>query len=55
VGEKQQNHWMPPVPTSEPNADGNSKMENKLIDLNMKPNNRIHEHASNNQVRVHWK
>lgn len=49
MGEKQQNHRMPPVPTSEPNADGNSKMENKLIDLNMKPNNRIHEHASNNQ------
>ncbi|KEH27579.1 B-box zinc finger protein 18 isoform X1 [Medicago truncatula] len=55
MGEKQQNHRMPPVPTSEPNADGNSKMENKLIDLNMKPNNRIHEHASNNQVRVHGK
>lgn len=55
MGEKQQNHRVPPVPNSEPDAGGNTKMDNKLIDLNMKPNNRIHEHASNNQVRVRRK
>ena len=54
MGEKQQNHRMPLVSTSEPDADGHAKMETKLIDLNMKPN-RIHEQASNNQVGVHQK
>lgn len=51
MGEKQQNHRMPPVPTSGADADGHAKTENKMIDLNMKPN-RIHEQTSNNQVRV---
>ncbi|KAF7828936.1 B-box zinc finger protein 18-like [Senna tora] len=51
MGEKQQNHRMP---TPEHDADGHAKMENKMIDLNMKPH-RIHEHGSNNQVRVHNK
>lgn len=54
MGEKQQNHRMPMVPTPGPDADGQTKMETKMIDLNMKPN-RIHEQASNNQVRVHEK
>lgn len=54
MGEKQQNHKMPMVPTPGPDADGHAKMESKMIDLNMKPN-RIHEQVSNNQVRVHEK
>lgn len=51
MGEKQQNHFMPMVPTSEADVDGQTRMENEMIDLNMKPN-RIHERASNNQVRL---
>lgn len=54
MGERQQNHRMPMVPASEADANGHAKMETKMIDLNMKPN-RIHEQASNNQVRVHEK
>lgn len=51
MGEKQQNHFMPFVPTSESDADGQTKMENQMFDLNMKPN-RIHEQASNNHHQV---
>ncbi|KAK7376055.1 hypothetical protein VNO78_34905 [Psophocarpus tetragonolobus] len=54
MGEKQQNHRMPLVPTPEPDADGHAMMGTKMIDLNMKPQ-RIHEATSNNQVRVHGK
>lgn len=55
MGEKQHNHVMPLLPTPGSDADGHTKMETKMIDLNMKPNNRLHEQASNNQVRVHGK
>ncbi|OIV94829.1 hypothetical protein TanjilG_22026 [Lupinus angustifolius] len=54
MGEKQQNHRMPMIPSPEPGADGQAKMETEMFDLNMNPN-RIHEHTSNNQVRVHGK
>jgi len=54
MGEKPQNHGMPLLPTPGPDADGHTKMETKMIDLNMKPN-RLHEQASNNQVRVRGK
>lgn len=54
MGEKQQNHRMPLLPTLESDADGHAKMETEMFDLNMNPS-RIHEQASNNQVRVHRK
>jgi len=54
MGEKQQNHGMPLLSTPGPDTDGHTKMETKMIDLNMKPN-RLHEHTSNNQVRVRGK
>lgn len=54
MGEKQQNHRVPLVLSPEPDADGHAIGEAKMIDLNMKPH-RIHEHTSNNQVRVHGK
>lgn len=50
VGESQQNHRASPVPNSDADADRHSKMD-KMIDLNMKPH-RMHEQASNNQVRL---
>ncbi|KAJ8771144.1 hypothetical protein K2173_023469 [Erythroxylum novogranatense] len=42
IGENQQNHRVSPVPMSDENSDGLAKMDNKMIDLNMKPH-RIHE------------
>lgn len=51
MGDKQQNHRMP---TPEHEADGHAMMDAKMIDLNMKPQ-RIHDHGSNNQVRVDGK
>lgn len=52
MGENQQNHRASPVPISDADADadGHSKMD-KMIDLNMQPH-RMHEQASNNQVRM---
>uniref|UniRef100_A0A5B7A319 Putative B-box type zinc finger family protein n=1 Tax=Davidia involucrata TaxID=16924 RepID=A0A5B7A319_DAVIN len=47
-GENQKNHRVPHVPTSDAEADGHAKMDNKMIDLNMKPH-RSHGQASNNQ------
>lgn len=56
MGENQQNHRMPMVPTPEkPDADGHAMMETKMIDLNMKPHRIPPEQTSNNQVRVHGK
>ncbi|KAJ7944196.1 Zinc finger, B-box [Quillaja saponaria] len=49
MGENQENHRVLPVPSPEANAaDGHTKMNTKMIDLNMKPH-RLHEQASNNQ------
>ncbi|XP_021692316.1 B-box zinc finger protein 19 isoform X1 [Hevea brasiliensis] len=46
-GQNQQNHLMP----AEANSDGHGRMENKMIDLNMKPAAvRVHEQAPNDQV-----
>ncbi|KAA8531954.1 hypothetical protein F0562_006904 [Nyssa sinensis] len=47
-GENQQNHRISPVPISDAEGDGDAKMDNEMIDLNMKPN-RSHGQASNNQ------
>lgn len=50
--DNQQNHRVSPVPTIDANTDGHyTKMDTKLIDLNMKPH-RIHGQASNNQVHI---
>lgn len=54
MGEKQQNHRMSLALTPESDADGHAMMENKMFDLNMKPQ-RIHDQSSNNQVRVYEK
>jgi hypothetical protein len=48
--ENQQSHRVSPVPVSDAKADGNAKMD-KMIDLNLNPQ-RMHEHGSNNQVRL---
>lgn len=45
--ENQQNHRGSPVPMLDGNADGDGKVDNKLIDLNARPNR---GQASNNQV-----
>lgn len=46
-GQNQQNHVTP----SEAKSDGHARMENKMIDLNMKPTAvRVHEQAPNDQV-----
>lgn len=51
--ENQQNHSVSPVPASDANADGHAKnkKDTKMIDLNINPQ-RMHEHGSNNQVRL---
>lgn len=49
--ENQQIHRVSPVPASDANADGHAKKDTKMIDLNINPQ-RMHEHGSNNQVRL---
>lgn len=49
--ENQQNHRASPVPMVENNTDSYGKMDNKLIDLNARPQ-RIHGQNSNNQVSM---
>ena len=49
--ETQQNHMTSLVPMLENNAHGDGKRDNKLIDLNARPQ-RVHGQASNNQVFV---
>ncbi|EXC35391.1 putative salt tolerance-like protein [Morus notabilis] len=50
--ENQQNHAVSPVWILEANnADGHSKRDTKLIDLNMKPH-KLHEQSPNDQVRL---
>lgn len=51
VEDNQQTHRVSPVPMSNAYSDEHAKMDNKMIDLNMKPQ-RIHEQASNNQVGI---
>ncbi|KAL6963777.1 B-box zinc finger protein 19 [Sarracenia purpurea var. burkii] len=46
--ENQQNHRVSAVPVLEANTDGGGKMDNKMFDLNAKPQ-RVHGQASNNQ------
>ncbi|XP_015892301.1 B-box zinc finger protein 19 isoform X2 [Ziziphus jujuba] len=46
--ENQQNHSVSPVPVLDNNINSDGKMENKLIDLNARPQ-RIHGQASTNQ------
>ncbi|XP_050137223.1 B-box zinc finger protein 19-like [Malus sylvestris] len=48
IGENPQNHRVSPIRASDANADGHVKMDNKLIDLNMKPH-RMHGQASNKE------
>ncbi|KAL3525311.1 hypothetical protein ACH5RR_013683 [Cinchona calisaya] len=48
VGDNQLNHKVPCIPISDCSADGHTKMETQMIDLNMKPH-RLHGQASNNQ------
>ncbi|PON71564.1 B-box-type zinc finger [Parasponia andersonii] len=45
---QQQNHRVSPVRIPEANADGHTKRDSKMIDLNIKPH-RLHEQSSNNQ------
>lgn len=47
--ENQQNYRASPVPMVENNTDSDGKMDNKLIDLNSRPQ-RIHGQNSTNQV-----
>ncbi|XP_028780661.1 B-box zinc finger protein 18 isoform X1 [Neltuma alba] len=54
VGERKQNHRLAVVAAPEHDADSHAMMGTNMIDLNMKPQ-RIHEQASNNQVRLHKK
>ncbi|GAV75898.1 zf-B_box domain-containing protein [Cephalotus follicularis] len=49
TGENQQNHRVSPVQVPDGDADGHTKMDSKMIDLNMKPH-RIHGQSSNNQL-----
>ncbi|KAJ8764442.1 hypothetical protein K2173_006182 [Erythroxylum novogranatense] len=44
IGENRKNHRASPIPMSDGNSDGVAKMDNKMIDLNMKPH-RVHEQA----------
>jgi hypothetical protein len=46
--ENQQNHRISPVPVLDNNIDSDGKMDNKLIDLNARPQ-RIHGQSSTNQ------
>uniref|UniRef100_A0A5B7AE50 Putative B-box zinc finger protein 19 n=1 Tax=Davidia involucrata TaxID=16924 RepID=A0A5B7AE50_DAVIN len=46
--ENQQNHRVSAVPVPDTNIDGCGKMDNKMIDLNSRPQ-RIHGQSSNNQ------
>lgn len=48
IGENHQNHRASPIRLSDASDDGHVKMDNKLIDLNMKPN-RMHGQASNKE------
>ncbi|CAL5367290.1 unnamed protein product [Camellia sinensis] len=48
MGENQQHHRVSSVPVPDTNIDDSGMMDNKIIDLNAKPQ-RIHGHASNNQ------
>lgn len=48
ITENKENHRLPPVAEADGNAAGHSKMDIKMIDLNMKPN-RIHGEASKHQ------
>ncbi|KAL6224519.1 hypothetical protein ACLB2K_003374 [Fragaria x ananassa] len=51
IGDNYQNHRASPVHLADANDDGHVKMDNKLIDLNMKPN-RMHGQASNKEVSM---
>lgn len=51
IGENHQNHRASPIHLSDASDDGHVKMDNKLIDLNMKPN-RMHGQASNKEVSM---
>ncbi|XP_057966114.1 B-box zinc finger protein 19-like isoform X2 [Malania oleifera] len=46
--ESMPNHGVTPVPVLDANADGETKMDNKMIDLNARPQ-RVHGQTSNNQ------
>ncbi|KAL5557592.1 hypothetical protein UlMin_039828 [Ulmus minor] len=48
AGENQQNHRASPVSIADANADGHSKRDTKMIDLNIKPH-KLHGQSSNNQ------
>ncbi|GMP37734.1 hypothetical protein CsSME_00009298 [Camellia sinensis var. sinensis] len=48
MGENQQHHRVSSVPVPDTNIDDSGMMDNKMIDLNAKPQ-RIHGQASNNQ------
>ncbi|XP_048235611.1 B-box zinc finger protein 18 isoform X1 [Ricinus communis] len=47
----QQNHRVSPLSLPDSNCDGHGKMDNKLIDLNIKPH-RVHDHAPSDQVSM---
>ncbi|XP_057966116.1 B-box zinc finger protein 18-like isoform X3 [Malania oleifera] len=47
--ESMPNHGVTPVPVLDANADGETKMDNKMIDLNARPQ-RVHGQTSNNQM-----
>lgn len=47
--DNKQNHRASPIPMMENNTDGDGKIDNKLIDLNARPQ-RIHGQNSSNQV-----
>lgn len=49
--ETQPNHMASSVPMLENNTHGDGKMDNKLIDLNARPQ-RVHGQTSNNQVFI---
>lgn len=51
IGDNYQNPRASPVRLADANDDGHVKMDNKLIDLNMKPN-RMHGQASNKEVSM---
>lgn len=48
-GENHQNHRPSSVKVPDADADGHTKMDSKMIDLNMKPH-RMHDQASYNEV-----
>ncbi|CAI9110897.1 OLC1v1010994C3 [Oldenlandia corymbosa var. corymbosa] len=49
TGDNKQNHKVPSIPLSDGSSDGQAKMENEMIDLNMQPS-RLDGQASNFQV-----